>query len=169
MKRPDFGPSLTRHGGFDYWRTWYLDECEAANLLGVTEEHLSLITEPFAGIAPYRPGTEVYLEDAPWFSHSGGRDHRICGPYVIKTLNLLPEYAEPVHVVDSQIIVYRDLHPERGPWHNRSKTERLVDGEIVILRQLAGQFDHFPYRMKIVRSPRWHVELVRHADDCWLC
>lgn len=169
MTVSDFGPSVVRHRGYDYWRTWFLAECEAAGLFGVADEHLSLITQPLAGSSSYRPGTEIFLEDAPWFPHSGGRTHRICGPYIVKASRTLPQEAEPIHVVDQQIVVYRDPHPERGPWHNRSKVERLVEGEIVVFRQLAGQFHHFPFRMKILRTPRWRVELMSHSEECWLC
>jgi hypothetical protein len=165
----DYGPSVTRRHGYDYWRTWFLDECEAASLLGVTAEQLPLITKSGAGRSPYRPGTELFLEDAPWFPHSGGKTHRISGPYVVKATDTLPDHAELIHEVDGQIVVYRDFQPERGPWHNRSMAQRLVDGEIVVARQIAGQFDHFPYRTRIVRTPRWHIELIRHSDNCWLC
>lgn len=169
MNKPDYGPSVIRHENHDYWRTWFLDECDDMCLLGITAELVPRMVTPGPGVSSYHVGTELFLEDAPWFLHSERRTHRICGPYVVKGADAVPEDTEVVHEVDGQIVVYRDPHPERGPWHNRSKVERLVDGEVVVFRQIAGQFDHFPYRVRIVRSPRWRVDLIWHSPSCWLC
>ena len=63
-----YGPSVVhdeeRHS--DVWRTWFLDECESSRLFGLTSGHLRLVTKAGEGIEPYRPGTTIYLEDAPW-------------------------------------------------------------------------------------------------------
>ncbi len=169
MTTSGFEPSVIRHDGYDYWRTWFFNECDDASLLGITPLQLPWITGTAPGASVYRRGTELFLEDAPWFPHSGNTIHRVCGPYVVKDVARPPAEAEPVHSVDGRIVAYRDLNPQRGPWYNRAKVERLVDGELLVHRQLAGQFEYFPIRLRIVRTPRWHVAQVRHTDDCWLC
>jgi hypothetical protein len=166
-----YGPSVIhdeeRH--CEVWRTWFLDECEQSRLFGLTAGHLKLVSLSGDRVEPYHHGTRIYLEDAPWFPHSGRRKHRLCGPYVVEATVELPPDSEPVHTYRGRVIVYHDRHAERGPWHNRSAIRRTIDGESVSFRQMAGQFDYFPYRFRIVPAPNCCSEYVDHVLKCWLC
>ena len=86
-----YGPSVVHRSACDYWRTWFLEECESAQLFGLTKGHLPLVAKAGIGVVPYHPGTRVFLEDAPWFPHSGRRMHRVCGPYEVRVIDRLPE------------------------------------------------------------------------------
>lgn len=59
--------SVVTRGGKDYWRTWFIDECEQHGMFGLTEKHLPLVMTDGQGFQAYREGTEIYLEDAPYF------------------------------------------------------------------------------------------------------
>jgi len=132
-------------------------------------DRLTLVTTAGQGIEPYHPGTRIYLEDAPWFPHSNCQVHRVCGPYVVEATALLPSDCEPVYYFHGKVIIYRDNRPSRGPWHNKARVRRTVDGQELEFRQMAGRFDYFPYRFRIVRSPHWKAEFVLHILPCWLC
>ena len=161
--------SVVHHSGHDYWRTWFIDECEEAGLFGAMQKHLGLIRLAGPGVRPYQVGTQVYLEDAPWFHHLGMPDHRVLGPYVVVAADPLPLGATPVHSIDGATIAYLEAIPSSGPWFNRTVT-RFVDGQRLHYRQTAGQFDFYPFRFRIKRAPRHTVTLMPHLQsDCWLC
>jgi hypothetical protein len=45
-----YGPSVVHRDGRDYWRTWFLDECEREGLFGLTVGHLPLIRKKGVGV-----------------------------------------------------------------------------------------------------------------------
>ncbi len=93
------GPYVNHSGGYDYWRTWFIEECDASQLFGVTKKHLGLITLDGVGLPSYRVGTRLSLEDAPYFRGSKTH-HRICGPYEVFALQQLPEGVESIHIIN---------------------------------------------------------------------
>ena len=171
-------PSVVHRGGHDYWRTWFVEECEQARLFGVTGKHLGLLgvvskrpgrsTVLKKGVLPYGPGTVMYVEDAPWFPHTGRQIHRVCGPYKVEPSAGLPSGATPIHAIGGAAIVYEDTRPARGPWHDGSR-QRVVDGDRLRFRQIASEYDYFPFRFRIVPTDDWHVDYVPHRGNCWLC
>jgi hypothetical protein len=163
-------PSVIHRQGHDYWRTWFLDECEQARLFGLNQKHLGLVRLPGKSIVPYQAGTRLYLEDAPWFPHTGELTHRVCGPYEVEPTSPLPQGAVPVHRAGDAIIVYKEAHPERGPWRDGSRLRR-VDGQALRYRQLASEYNFFPFRFRIVPASDWRAEQVPHpaSGHCWLC
>jgi hypothetical protein len=51
-------------------------------LFGLNEKHLPLVTISIPGIQiAYNEGTEIFLEDAPFFKKSKEL-HRVCDPYL---------------------------------------------------------------------------------------
>ncbi len=155
-------PSVIHWNGCDYWRTWFLEECEKYELFGVTKKHTGLIES-------YNIGTLLYLEDAPYFKDNK-HYHRVCGPYEVYAIATLPDDSEPFLTKDGNIIVYLDNNPSRGPWHNRSHVQRLVDGHTIKFKQIASEFNYFPYRFGIRKHKRYDIRLIPHnSSDCWLC
>lgn len=155
--------------GYDCWRTWFFEECETSGLFGVNEKHCALIRRSAKSVGPYKVGRELYLEDAPVFEKSGNRFHRVCGPYEVVPANLLPEGAVVVHEYEGISILYLEAHPERGPWSNRTKHRSGVCGLTFKHRQTAREFNFYPFRFCIKRSPRWRELKVTHSTSCMLC
>ena len=162
------GPSVVNRGGIDYWRTWFLVECESSGLFGVTKRHLPLLTVSNVGWKSYRAGTVLYLEDAPYFRGPKSH-HRVCGPYEVIPKDPLPPGAVPTHVVEDRVIVYLEKAPSTGPWFDRSRVNRTIDGVPVTFRQIASQYDYFPFRFAIKRHRQYEVQVVPHERECWLC
>jgi len=161
------GPSVNQFEGKDCWRIWFFLECEEHQLFGATEKHLPLITKPCHGFVPYKPGPKVLLEDAPYY-HQAKDFHRVCGPYEVFVLPLLPEGAERTFPKVGEVIVYKEAHPESGPWLDRS-VKRRIDDIDVRYRQMAGKFDYYPYRFAIRHARDWKTRHVKHVRDCLLC
>lgn len=160
--------SVINRAGRDYWRTWFLEECESAGLFGVNEKYLPLLKASGPGFSAYRVGTEIFLEDAPYFKATK-TDHRVCGPYKIVAAQITLG-AKPVYIVDDNVIIYQELHPEYGPWLDRLRVTRHIDGIKVSFRHIAKEFGYYPYRFAIKRSKKFRVELIPHEDsECWLC
>lgn len=152
----------------DCWRTWFFDECEDAGLFGLNQKHLGLIRLSGKGVAPYRVGTELFLEDAPVFPASENKFHRVCGPYEVASANPLPEGAVVVHEFNGISIVYLDPHPEHGPWGNGTKRRNGVCGLNLKHRQTAKEFNYYPFRFRLKRSPRWKELIIAHSSVCEL-
>ena len=104
--------SVIHHNGHDYWRTWFFEECEKSGLFGITEKHLPLLKAP-SSLGGYQIGTEVFLEDAPYFKASRTH-HLICGPYQVVEANL-PDGAMPIHEINGKTIIYKEKEPQNGP------------------------------------------------------
>lgn len=160
--------TVVHRNGHDYWRTWFIDECEREFLFGLTEKHLPLVTVSGIGCPAYEAGTEIFLEDAPYFRASKTH-HRVCGPYEVVPISL-PEGATPVYK-DSKgnVIVYKDPNPKSGPWLDNTSVTRVVDGFRLHFQQIASQFSYYPFRFGIRRSKKFKINLVKHEDNCWLC
>lgn len=154
--------------GYDCWRTWFFEECETSGLFGVNEKHCALIRNNAKSVGPYKVGREVYLEDAPVIQKSDKRFHRVCGPYEVVPANLLPEGAAVVHEYDGVPILYLEAHPERGPWGNGTKHRLGVCGLNFKHPQTARQFNFYPFRFRIKRSPRWQELKIMHSSSCML-
>lgn len=153
------------YNGIDCWRTWFLEECENANLFGVTEKYLPLInTDHFK---PYRIGTLIYLEDAPFFKKT--KIHRICGPYLVVESN--PQGRHKVSRKENgKIIIYKEFHPSKGPWFDRSYVTRIIEGIKFRHQQLASEFEYYPYRFSIKRDKNYTILTVPHSSfKCDLC
>ena len=133
----NFETSVVNHNGSDYWRTWFLEECEKSLLFGITERHLELIIKDGRNYKSYCQDTRIFLEDAPFFTNSENKNHRICGPYLVKPIVALPAGATRIHNIGDSIIVYKDLNPSRGPWYNCRNRIRIVDGHIIRFQQIA--------------------------------
>lgn len=161
------GPSVSMFEGKDCWRTWFFLECEEHMLFGVTEKHLPLITKPCVEFEPYKSGTKLLLEDAPYYHEVKGY-HRVCGPYEVFALSSMPDEALRTFPKIGEIIVYKEANPEKGPWLNRS-VKRRIDGMDVRYRQMASKFEFFPYRFAIRRSRDWKARHVKHLRGCPLC
>lgn len=160
--------SVVHRNGHDYWRTWFIEECESAQLFGLTEKHLALVTVTGVGCPAYEAGTEIFLEDAPYFRASKTH-HRVCGPYEVVPI-ILPEEATPIYKDSKEnLIVYKEANPKNGPWKDLSSVTRSIDGLKIHFPQIASQFNYYPYRFGIKRSKRFKIELVRHKEHCWLC
>lgn len=159
--------SVINHNGHDYWRTWFFDECESSGLFGITEKHLPLL-KAHVTQGGYRLGTEIFLEDAPYFKGSGTH-HLVCGPYKICKSNL-SDGTSSVHGIDGNVIVYKENKPENGPWFDCSRRTRTIKDIKVSFPQLASEFNFFPYRFKIEKSKTYKQQLVKHQErECWLC
>ena len=152
----------------DCWRTWFFEECEASGLFGINEKHCGLIRLSGKGVVPYQVGTEVYLEDAPVFPASEERFHRVCGPYEVVPATPLPDEAVVAYEYKGVPILYREAHPERGPWGNGTKRRSGVCGLNLKHRQIAREFNFFPFRFRIKRSPRWQELVISHSSSCQL-
>ena len=164
----NLGPSVTHRNGRDYWRTWFIEECDESQLFGATESHLPLITHYGSGVVPYAVGTELYLEDAPYFRASK-RHHRVCGPYRVFSPDPLPPGAVRVFPEDGPVVVFKEPHPEQGPWLDRSSVRRQIEGLDVRFQQIAKRFAFFPFRFAIRHAPNFKVQLPPHQEPCWLC
>ncbi len=103
--------SVINLAGIDYWRTWFIEECEFAGLFGINEKHLPLIKASGPGFSAYRVGTEIFLEDAPYFKASKAH-HRVCGPYHVVAAKVTAE-SKPVYVVDEAVIIYQEATPKK--------------------------------------------------------
>jgi hypothetical protein len=159
--------SVIHHNGHDYWRTWFFEECEKSGLFGVTEKHLPLLKAP-SSLGGYQIGTEVFLEDAPYFKASGTH-HLICGPYQVVEANL-PDGARSIHEINGKTLSYKEKNPQNGPWFNRSRVTRTIKQKIVSFPQLAREFNFYPFRFAIKRSSKFQSQLVAHQEiECWLC
>ena len=164
------GPSVNtfRKLGLDCWRTWFIEECEQYCLFGSTQRHLPLMTKyGDGGVIPYTVGTRIALEDAPFF-HDNRKQHRVLGPYEVIPYGSLQEGDEQVFPVEGPPIIVRVLHPENGPWKDRNH-RRKIEGKDIRFRQLASQFDYFPYRYRIKRARDWKIHRHNHDDECELC
>lgn len=159
---------LVQFRGKDCWRTWFFDECEGSGLFGINEKHLGLIRLRGVNVHPYHVGTQVYLDDEPVFRASGRKLHRVCGPYEVVSAEPLPEGGMIEHEVQGIPILYREARPELGPWGNGTRVRRAVAGFDLKYRQKAGDYNYYPFRFRIRRSPRWAELLVPHAPDCEL-
>ncbi len=159
--------SVVTRNGRDYWRTWFLEECEKYGMFGLTEKHLPLVTTDGYGFHSYGEGTEIYLEDAPFFRKTK-KHHRVCGPFLVVPSALSPQ-AEIIHEKNGKAIIYKEKSPSQGPWLDRSHVRRIVDGVEMKFKQMASEFSFFPYRFSIKKSPKFKIHLVKHERDCWLC
>jgi hypothetical protein len=157
---------VVQYRAHDCWQTWFFEECESSGLFGINEKHLGLVSLAGKGVQPYRLGTEVYLEDAPVFPASSERFHRVCGPYEVTSAEPLPSGAVVVHQVAGTPILYREQRPELGPWGDGTKRRAGVCGLDLKHRQIAKQFNYYPYRFRIRRSPRWAETIVTHTRMC---
>ena len=97
------------------------------------------------------------------------RSHRICGPYKVIPTVTLPSGASIVHIIDESIIIYEDLNPSRGPYHDCRLRIRVVDGQAIRFPQIARNYHYFPYRFRIERSENWSAKKIQHHNYCWLC
>jgi hypothetical protein len=151
--------SVVHFGGHDYWRTWFIEECEREQLFGLTERHLLSVEKQ------YTVGTKVFLEDAPFYHHSESK-HRICGPYDVFEADPLPPDSTAVYSDKGRTLVYLHHHPERGPWLDQSTVHRRVEGVRLTFRKIASEFGYFPYRFRIRRSRTFKIQLFPHTGDC---
>lgn len=165
----DYGQSVVHRHGSDYWRTWFLFECQREGTFGLTKGHLPLVCRSGIDVIPYHIGTRLYLEDAPYFPGTQKKCHRVAGPYEVAAAGDLGADVEVVHWDRGIPIVWYDSHPERGPWLNRSRVTRTIDGVPVTFRQMASSFGYFPYRFRIKRAPKYRIEIYEHHLGCWLC
>ena len=156
------GPSVYQYNNQDCWRTWFLEECEAAGLYGVTIGHLKYIK----GV-PYQSGTIIYLEDAPYF-HEHKIHHRVCGPYEVVATTQLPADGKSIHIHNNQVIVYEESRPKLGPWLNRTMV-RVIEGVPSRIKQMASNYEYFPLRFKIKPHKDHDVVLETHEVNCTLC
>ncbi len=159
---------VTLFRGRDCWRTWFFEECETRGLFGINEKHRKLIHLSSKEVPPYHVGTELWLEDAPVFSASEERFHRVCGPYEVVSATPLPDDAVVVHEYKGAPILYLDAHPERGPWGNGTKRRLGVCGLNLKHRQTAREFNFYPFRFRIKRSLRWQELVITHSSSCML-
>lgn len=161
--------SVVHRDGRDYWRTWFIEECESSGLFGINEKHLPLITKSGIGFDAYRVGTEIFLEDAPYFKGSRKQYHRVCGPYEVVSAQV-PASGRAVYSVGNDVIVYKESRPGMGPWLDSQKVTRLIDGIKVHFPKIASQFGFYPYRFAIQKSRNFKVAHIAHQEgDCWLC
>lgn len=151
----------------DCWRTWFLPECEQLKLFGVTEKYLCMISGEHPACR-YKIGTLIYLEDAPYF-HKIGNHHRIRGPY--KVVASHPSEKHKVIVKhNGAIIVYQDLNPSIGPWRDGYSVKRVIEGAEVTYRQIASEFNYFPFRFSIEPATNFTTDYVEHSHHkCDLC
>lgn len=156
------GPSVYQFNNRDCWRTWFLEECEAVGLYGVTIGHLKYLK----GV-PYQSGTIIYLEDAPYF-HEHKIHHRVCGPYKVVATTQLPTEGKSIHVHNNQVIVYEEPMPKLGPWLNHTKV-RVIEGVPTRIKQMASNYEYFPLRFGIKRSEHYKIRLITHEVNCTLC
>lgn len=151
--------SVVPFGGCDYWGTWFIEECEREGLFGATARHLVTLER-------YTIGTKIFLEDSPYF-HQSRTKHRICGPYEVVQAEPLPDGCVPVLADSGATVVFRDQHPENGPWANHSRVQRVANGVNLRYRQMASSFGFFPFRFRIRRLPNRHPRLEPHSSvDC---
>ena len=157
-----FEISVNQYNGHDCWRTWFIEECETAELFGTTIGHISYIQ----GVQ-YQAGTIMYFEDAPYF-HEIGIHHRICGPYIVVATTQLPPCGKSIYINNNKIIAYKEPRPKLGPWFNHSKA-RIIEGVKVHFKQMASSYDYFPLRFKIKRGKDFKSKLITHEVSCKLC
>ena len=162
-----YEPSFITHPDSNayIWRTWFLEECESHQLFGVNYENYLRIVEH-----GYQIGTEVYLEDAPYYWRTKFR-HRICGPYAINASELPHDKCRVKHSDPStrEIVVYYDPEPEKGPWLDRKRVSREIEGTHIAFQKLASEFKFFPYRFRIKQASQYVVELKSHSEKCGWC
>jgi len=158
--------SVVTRGGKDYWRTWFIEECDQHGMFGLTEKHLPLVITDGPGFQSYREGTEIYLEDAPYFKKSKTH-HRVCGPYSVIP-SMLPLQAEETYKFNGKIIIFKEKVPSSGPWLDRP-VRRIAEGVVMKYKQLSSEFNFFPYRFSIKKTAKYQVQHVRHESECWLC
>jgi hypothetical protein len=158
-------PSVIVNEGKDYWRTWFIEECERNRVFGLTRQHLPLI---IVQGCEYSVGREIFLEDAPYFKQTQTH-HRVCGPYIVVASK--PRRPHKVILEKSgEIIVYKVKKPEDGPWHDGSVQRPVGNGVILRYQQNASRYAHFPYRFKIRKAEDYKVQYIRHLGrECWLC
>lgn len=147
------------------WRTWFIEECDTNLLFGVNfANYLRLVEHG------YSMGTELYLEDAPLFWKTKAI-HRICGPYVIQGAALPhPECRAKYNDARlGKIIVYYDTKPELGPWLDDHRAQREIDGTSIRFQKKASEFNFFPYRFRIDKSPNHTIEIKAHSKQCGWC
>lgn len=156
------GSAVHQYKGKDCWHTWFVEECEASGLLGLRKRDLRHVKH-----APYKEGTLIYLEDAPFFNKMRVH-HRICGPYRVVSTPSLPRRGKVIHEIGKIIIVYEEPFPKEGPWLNRKK-ERVIEGSLISFSQKASDFEYYPLRFKIEKGNRFVVKLVTHEINCKLC
>ena len=157
--------TVKNYNGIECWRTWFLEECEKANLFGVNEKYLPLINTE--DCKPYHIGTLIYLEDAPYFKRT--KCHRICGPYQIIESTPQDSY-KTIREENNKIIIYKDLNPSNGPWFDSNSVTRIIEGIKFKHQQLASEFDYFPYRFSIKKSKNFKVFFISHSSfKCELC
>ena len=160
--------SVIVHNGKDYWRTWFLEECEATGLFGINERYIPLVAKDVPGTQKaYSVGREIYLEDAPYFNKTKTY-HRICGPYLIKA-SRIGSGDKAILRKKKEIIIYKAKVPSNGLWFDKSYVRRNIDGIDVKFRQLAKAFGYFPFRFSIEKSPDYRVRHIKHEPDCWVC
>src|SRR6266496_4558635 len=84
MPNPYASTFLThpKYDGKYIWRTWFIEECEENSLFGMKAGNFRKVVEH-----GYKIGTELYLEDAPYYWHTSSK-HRICGPYSVHSATL---------------------------------------------------------------------------------
>ena len=154
--------SVISRGGRDYWRTWFIQECEETCLFGFAEKHLRLLK------TDYQQGKKVYLEDAPYF-HNCKIHHRLCGPYELVAIKELPQGAEAAISSAVGVVVYRQSNPQAGPWFDRRGVRRSADGLSMKFDQLASEYEYFPLRIRIKRAAKFDIRRIAHEPGCWLC
>ena len=150
--------TVGRFRGLDCWRTWFLEECEAAALFGMAERH-RLWFKYYC-----REGTRLYFEDAPYFRLPGAT-HRIFGPFEVVVANT-PDDAEPEIRVCGVTVVYREAHPQRGPWRDRRGVLGIWGRQRLTYDQNASEYDYFPFRFGIRRAASCGESLVAHGPAC---
>ena len=164
---------VIHYKGLDYWRTWFFEECEATGLFGVTKNHLGLLrsSDPLSRppIQSYHPGTLLFLEDAPWYKRLHQPSHRVLGPYEVTAIDVLPADAEVVHEITGKAVVYKEPHPETGPWLKR-KVTRTIAGKVVKYNQTPDLYEFYPFRFRIRRARNWNEAFEPCVGaTCWLC
>lgn len=157
--------TVKTYKNIECWRTWFLEVCDQNHLFGVTEKYIPLINTE--GFKPYRIGTLIYLEDAPYFMKT--KRHKICGPYQVIESHPQGEY-NIVRQERGKIIIYEELSPSKGPWLNNNSVTKTIEGMEYKFKQLASEFNFYPYRFAIKRSKSYEVLTIPHSSySCELC
>jgi hypothetical protein len=118
----------------------------------------------------YKIGTELYLEDAPYYWSTNSK-HRICGPYSVQPATL-PHHNCKIKQQDKstgQVIVYYDPDASKGPWLEKRKAARRIEGEEITFSKIAAPYNFFPYRFRIEKTNQWICEIVSHGHNCGWC
>ncbi len=160
--------SVVTREGKDYWRTWFLEECEQHQIFGLTKKHLPLVLSDGFGFRSYREGTKIYLDDAPYFNKTKTH-HRVCGPYSVVP-STMPINSKIIHKINGKIIIYEEKQPQKGPWLDKSYVRRIAENGVKLkFKQIASEFGFFPYRFSIMKTEEYKVHFVKHDVGCWLC